>query len=192
MMEEFIDIEYLCQGNEKQKRAYKAIKNLKIMETLKAYHPLLVGTIPIDIDIESSDLDIICEVYDFKKFEQILVEKFGDFYKFSIEAESEKGNLRTVCSFDYNEFIFEIFAQPVKTIHQNAYMHMVVENRILKIVGEKAIETIRDLKRNGYKTEPAFGVYLKLSGDPYEFLLSMYEWNYNQLIEYLRRVNIIV
>lgn len=126
MIKEFINIEYLCQGNEKQRRAYGAIINIEIMNILKEYN---LG------------------------------------------------------------FIFEIFGQSIKTTHQNAYRHMIVENRILKIAGKKARETIRDLKRNGYKTEPAFGAYLKVSGDPYDFLLSMYEWNYNELKEYLKNVN---
>ena len=191
MVDDFIDIEYLCQGNEKQRRAYRAIKNLKIMEVLKEYGPILAGTIPIDLDIEDSDLDIICEVYDFEKFQGTIVKKFGDFHKFRVETELENESLRTVCSFEYDGFIFEIFAQSIETINQNAYRHMMVENRILKIAGKKARETNRDLKRNGYKTEPAFGVYLKIPGDPYDFLLSMYQWNYNELLEYLKHVNVV-
>ena len=65
---------------------------------------------------------------------------------------------------------------------------MLVENRILKIVGEKGKEKIIELKRNGYKTEPAFGVYLNITENPYEFLLLMYDWNENQLEEYLENV----
>ncbi len=153
MSEEFIHIEYLCQGNEKQRRAYIAMKDIKIMEVLKQYNPILAGTIPIDIDVESSDLDIICEVHDFEKFIEIIVKEFEGLYKFCIKIESENYSVRTVCNFEYDEFIFEIFAQPVQTIHQNAYKHMVVENRIFKMAGKKAWEIIKNLKRKGYKTE---------------------------------------
>lgn len=32
----------------------------QIMEILQEFDPILVGTFPINIDIETSDLDIIC------------------------------------------------------------------------------------------------------------------------------------
>jgi len=61
-MIDFTKLDYLKIGNEKQKRAYEILTKYKIFEKLDNYSPLLTGTIPIEIDIESSDLDIICEV----------------------------------------------------------------------------------------------------------------------------------
>ena len=58
------DIAYLQSGNERQNNAYSALNKLKILKILREYNPTLVGTIPIEIDISESDLDIICEVYD--------------------------------------------------------------------------------------------------------------------------------
>ncbi|MGF7056423.1 DUF4269 domain-containing protein [Brassicibacter mesophilus] len=191
-MKEFTNIEYLSQGSEKQKKAFRAINNLKIMEILKEYNPILTGTIPIDIDIENSDLDIICEAYNPQKFEQILIKEFGKFSEFTVVTRLVDGIASTVCSFEYDGFIFEVFAQPIKSTHQNAYKHMVVESRIMKIIGQRSKQEIRALKRNGYKTEPAFGVYLRISENPYDFLKAIYEWNDNELKEYLKSVNVIV
>ena len=39
--------------------------------------------------------------------------------------------------------------------------------------GEEALQAIRALKMEGIKTEPAFGQYFCLPGDPYETLLTL-------------------
>lgn len=62
------NLEYLKSGNEKQRRAFKVINQLNMMEDLKIYSPILCGTIPLSIDTASSDLDIIMEVHDFSGF----------------------------------------------------------------------------------------------------------------------------
>ncbi len=61
-MIDFTRINYLRNGNERQKRALEVLTKYKVLEKLKPYSPLLTGTVPIQIDIESSDLDVICEV----------------------------------------------------------------------------------------------------------------------------------
>ena len=58
---DFTTIEYLKHGNKKHKRAYLDLKKHTILDKLLAFNPILTGTIPIDIDIPNSDLDIICE-----------------------------------------------------------------------------------------------------------------------------------
>ncbi|WP_081735122.1 DUF4269 domain-containing protein [Paenibacillus gorillae] len=64
------NMHYLAQGTERQRNAFICLSSLNIFESLTFYAPLLVGTIPIDIDIEESDLDIICEVHNFPQFTQ--------------------------------------------------------------------------------------------------------------------------
>jgi len=61
----FKDISYLSKGNIKQRKSYEILKKINIFNILYEFKPILVGTIPIEIDIENSDLDIICEVTDF-------------------------------------------------------------------------------------------------------------------------------
>nr|WP_235929874.1 DUF4269 domain-containing protein [Chengkuizengella marina] len=57
----FMHTNYLKDGNARQKSAFKIIEYLNIMKDLELFNPLLAGTIPIDMDVENSDLDILCD-----------------------------------------------------------------------------------------------------------------------------------
>ncbi|MGG5208333.1 DUF4269 domain-containing protein [Chryseobacterium sp. MIQD13] len=173
-MIDFTNIDYLKSGNERQKRAYEVLKKYKVFEKLKPYSPVLAGTIPIEIDIESSDLDIICEVD--LKFE----EDFLDDIMFSrlipadadvkVENITVNGEKSIVLNFVLEEFPIEIFGQNKPVLAQNAYRHMMAEYRILKNKGEDFKQKIIELKKQGIKTEPAFGLLMNLE-NPYEDLL---------------------
>ncbi|MFQ5853604.1 MAG: DUF4269 domain-containing protein, partial [Candidatus Binatia bacterium] len=71
------DISYLANGTERQREVYRVLNALRIFEILSDYTPILVGTIPLDIDVETSDLDIICEVHDRPTFERQVKSAFG-------------------------------------------------------------------------------------------------------------------
>ncbi|MNK30598.1 hypothetical protein D3C87_490180 [compost metagenome] len=72
----FLNIEYLKEGNERQRLAYQTLFTYQILEKLKAYKPILTGTIPINIDIESSDLDLICYWKNKQEFSATLTNLF--------------------------------------------------------------------------------------------------------------------
>lgn len=166
----FQSIDYLQSGNEKQKRAYEVLKNHRVMEILAAFDPILVGTIPIQIDIETSDLDIICCYSNKETFVDLLRKSFGDQRKFDLRAPEETD--RVVCSFWLDDFELEIFGQPIPSKDQNGYRHMIIEHQLLCERGETFRQEIIALKKQGYKTEPAFGIALGLKGDPYRELLN--------------------
>ncbi|SFN07789.1 protein of unknown function [Chryseobacterium oleae] len=173
-MIDFTNIEYLKSGNERQKRAYDVLKKYQVFEKLKDYSPVLAGTIPIEIDIESSDLDIICEVdleceEDF--LDEIAVRRLmpGD-TDVKVENIVVCGEKSIVLNFMLEEFPIEIFGQNKPSTEQNAYRHMVAEYRILQEKGEDFKHKIIELKKQGMKTEPAFGLLMELE-NPYEDLL---------------------
>ncbi|WP_089153306.1 DUF4269 domain-containing protein [Paenibacillus rubinfantis] len=177
MMSDFFDLTYLQNGNARQRQAYEAMEELQVMSRLDAYHPVLDGTIPLGIDVPGSDLDIICEVYDANRFEQELKLHFGACEEYTCSSKTVGGLLRTVANFTYRGLAFEMFGQPKPVTAQNAYRHMVIEHRMLEIGGAAAREAIRRLKVDGLKTEPAFGRFFRLEGDPYETLLAVYDWD---------------
>lgn len=168
-MIDFTRIDYLKEGNKKQKRAFEILTQYKIFDILKDYSPILAGTIPIEIDIEGSDLDIICEIKDQIEFKNFLNQTFSEF-DLNIEVLKINNEDSIVCNFEIEEFPIEIFGQNKPTTKQNAYLHMIAEHKILQKKGDNFKQKIIDLKKKGIKTEPAFGMILNLE-NPYEDLL---------------------
>ncbi len=157
----------------RQWQAQRALESLGIFDILREYTPVLAGTIPLDIDIAGSDLDIICETHDLSAFEHAVIAAFGKKSGFRIAREDVAGMESVIANFDYAGFPFEIFGQPQPVTEQNAYRHLIVEARLLEIGGERARREIREMKRAGLKTEPAFAQYFHLEGDPYAVLLEL-------------------
>lgn len=168
-MIDFTKLNYLKIGNEKQKKAYEILNKYRIFKVLESYSPILAGTIPIEIDLEGSDLDIICEVEDKVEFEKILIHTFHDF-DLNIKVLKINNEESVICNFVLEDFPIEIFGQNKPTIQQNAYLHMIAEYKILQERGEEFKQKIINLKKKGMKTEPAFGMLLGLE-NPYEDLL---------------------
>lgn len=176
------NINYLQSGNKRQQEAFAALSGLNIMFLLKEYEPILVGTIPIEIDIPESDLDIICYTKDLVAFQGVVHEYFRKYHTFFDKFSNEA----YIAKFYFCGFEFEIFAQPVPTRYQYAYRHMLIEYKILNLAGQRFKNEIIQLKQNGYKTEPAFGKLLKLN-EPFSELIELENWSDKQLIEFVRK-----
>ena len=174
---DFINIDYLKHGNIKQQNAYKVLKEIDIFNVLRKFDPILVGTIPINIDIENSDLDIVCEVYDFEEFQKIVENKYSMFSKFHISNNSTDIETILTVNFYVEDIEIEIYAQSLDSCKHNGYRHMVVEDRILRLGGERTREEIVILKKSGLKTEPAFAKHLGLDGNSYDELLKLEEYS---------------
>jgi len=170
---DFKTITYLSQGNTRQKKAYFCLQELQIFNILKNNKPPLVGTIPIAIDTASSDLDIVCQCENHNVFTDTLKKHFYTQMNFKISSFKTKNGIETtLCNFTYNEFPIEIFAQNIATIDQDAYIHMLIEHKILKVKGEIFQKKIIKLKEQGIKTEPAFAQLLNIKGNSYTELLN--------------------
>lgn len=183
--EDFRSIDYMQEGNHRQRRCYDILKRLGIMERLEGFSPLLVGTIPIDIDLPDSDLDIICEVHDMEACSAIM-EVYRKQPGFRQTIRTVHGVQRIVIPFQQEGQWVEVFGQPIPTVEQNGYQHMRIEHKILTLLGSPYRERARELKRQGLKTEPAFGELLGLQGDPYLRLLEMSYWSDEQLRIFLQ------
>ena len=170
-MTDFTKIDYLKSGTDKQKRAFRVLTENQILEKLKSFDPLLTGTIPLNIDIDTSDLDIICCFIDPVSFQRHLINEFSRQKDFKILASKHVGAVAV--AFIVDGFLIEVFGQPIPTREQAAYRHMLVEQKILEEKGEAFRSQIVELKKQGYKTEPAFGKLLGLTGNAYEKLLKL-------------------
>ncbi|GAA4301039.1 DUF4269 domain-containing protein [Nibribacter koreensis] len=168
---DFTTIEYLKTGTPKQQEAYKVLTHYSIIEYLQPFSPILAGTIPIDIDIENSDLDIICYWHHSDEFKVTLSKSFNRYKDFRIVDKMVREQRTVIATFKVENFEIEIFGQNTPSQEQYAYRHMVIENHLLLSRGDQFRQTIRDLKVQGFKTEPAFAQALGLQGDPYLELL---------------------
>ncbi|RCX21420.1 uncharacterized protein DUF4269 [Fontibacillus phaseoli] len=159
-------------GTGLQAEVQELLEKHSIFETLRDYDPILVGTVPLDIQVPGSDLDIICEVHDFALFVEQVIFHFGHFPEFEIVRRQVEGIERIKANFICEGWPVELFGQPMPIRQQNGYRHMMVEARMLRLYGEPFKQEIITLKQSGLKTEPAFARLLQLEGDPYRQLLA--------------------
>lgn len=171
-MPNFNNINYLKNGTAKQKSAYQTLKSNNILEKLSEFNPILTGTIPIEIDIPESDLDIICYWKDKAKFIEIIKISFSKMQDFFCRDLIINDQETIIANFSIDTFEIEIFGQNIPTKDQNAYKHMIIEHQILLAKGNDFREEVVKLKLQGLKTEPAFAKLLQLAGDPYISLLN--------------------
>ena len=167
----FEGIEYLKNGTAKQRRVHEVLSTNGIFDKLAAFDPIVVGTIPIGIDLIDSDIDICCCFEDEQSFFNTITSCFGDQQGFSIRPSRKSKDHALVASFLIADFEIEIFGQRLPTRQQLGYRHMMIEHKLLEEKGAIFREQILELKRQGLKTEPAFALLLGLDGDPYLELL---------------------
>jgi len=172
-MIDFNDISYLKNGNSRQRTAYELLTGNLVMENLKPFDPILVGTIPIEIDIETSDLDIVCSWQSADIFKDVVLGHFSAYPNFTIRDTIINHEQTTIANFFIDHFQIEIFGQNVPSRQQSGYRHMVVEHALLIKYGDDFRTNIIKLKREGLKTEPAFANILNIQGDPYQALLTL-------------------
>ncbi len=175
MKTDFTNIEYLKEGNERQRRAFAELIEISIFDHLQDYKPILTGTIPIGIDLPESDLDIICQCSNHLKFAETLNSLYSNKENYQIHTSNWNDLESTIATFHSGEFQIEIFGQDCPTENQNAYRHMIIEHKILSSKNDKFRAEIIQLKKEGLKTEPAFARLLGLQGNPYEELLKFKE-----------------
>lgn len=174
MITKFDTIEQLANGNPRQRHAYHTLQQHQIMEILTPFDPILAGTVPINIDIESSDLDIICAYQNGRDFREYLKLHFSGFHQFQLKECFVHNESSVIANFVINDWPIEIFGQIKPSRTQAAVIHMYVEYNLLSIHGEQFRQHIIQLKKQGLKTEPAFAQALGIKGDPYLELLKLY------------------
>lgn len=169
----FEDPSYLMRGSEKQQQAFNALSVIGVFTTLAAFTPVLAGTVPLGIDTDESDLDILCQYHDKDIFAGTLNRCYGHYPDFKLWEKEIAGGTAVVASFIASGFVIEVFGQNQPVREQYGYLHLVKEAEILTIMGNDFRESVIKLKKLGSKTEPAFAKLLKLQGDPYKALLAV-------------------
>lgn len=153
-----------------------------LLADLAAYSPTLAGTFPLGLQIEGSDLDLLCSAPDLDDFEAALRAALA---RHSVRLQRlERLSLSpeaSVASVAWEGPLLEIFCQAIPVCQQQGFRHMVVEGRLLVAGGPRLRERVLAAKRGGLKTEPAFASVLGLPGDPYAALLELERWSWEEL-----------
>jgi hypothetical protein len=160
------DLSSLNRGTDRQRDAYIALIQLDLFSILADYDPMLTGALPLNLDEAERDLDVACCAQDLDQFHEVVTEAYGTEDDFVVRRVEKQALPALVCNFRAKRFDFEIFAQDRPVEEQQGYRQMVAEARLLREGGEEAGAAIRRLKEQGLQTEPAFGHYFCLDGDP--------------------------
>jgi hypothetical protein len=169
---DFRDLTYLRKGSAIQLQGLRAIEASGILETLREFNPVLAGTLPLDLFVDGSDLDILCQAADLSAFHTFATRQLSGHDKFRIFEYVIRGEHSVVVNFRFQGFEFEVFAQKIPVNEQMAYRHLLIEFEVLARSELLFRERIKGLKQQGLKTEPAFAQLLNLQGDPYLALLA--------------------
>ena len=76
------------------------------------------------------------------------------------QVDAVRGFLSLSIDFDLFGFAFGLFAQDAPSAEQHAYRHMLIEHRLLCLLGDDFRGAVRRLREGGLKTEPAFAAAL--------------------------------
>lgn len=113
----------------------------------------ITGTIPLNIQNEYSDIDV-CFQYQPNQAISIL-EFIQSFQEWVQNPKLSIKNNVYVFNFIFNNLNFEFYFSPEALFKQNSYVHLLIEQRLLKIFGSNLSQTIKELKKH-HHTELAF------------------------------------
>lgn len=169
---------------EKNTKVWSAITQSKILDIFSEYKPLIAGTFPLNVEVEGSDVDILMQAKDLEEVRALVLKHFGNCTNFSQSIQKVDELDTLICSFIFNEVPFELFIQDKEPVRQTAYLHFLIEERLLKLGGELFKEKIINERKAGLKTEPAFAKIIGIEGDAYLQLLELQKKSSEDLIMY--------
>ncbi len=125
---------------EKNKKAWSAITDSKVLSHFQDYQPLIAGTFPLGLQTPASDIDVLLETNDLAALQEKLTRFYGHCDNFKLTLTEADGLPTLLCRFTFSDFPFEIFAQNTKTVSQTAYRHFLAEEKLLKIGGRPSLQ----------------------------------------------------
>lgn len=170
-----LDWRALAWGTPDQRRAYSALRESEAMDLLAEFTPVLAGTLPLDVHLPGSDLDLICRWREPRVYEDRLRARFGDRPGFTLYVAGRGRERSIVARFRLGDFACEIFGQDRPVSRQFAVRHLIAEERLLRASADPVRDRarIRAHKRAGLTTEAAFARVFGLRGDPFARLLEV-------------------
>lgn len=149
-----------------------AIERLGLMQKLRSFDPIVIGTPPLGIAVDESDIDIACSSSDLGLFKKQVAREFDTFSEFTSYDATLQNHDSAIAQFTAMDWQIELFCQSIPTEQQWGVRHFRIEHRLLTLLPGLRSRVLQ-LKRTGIKTEPAFAKALGLSGEPYNAILDL-------------------
>lgn len=149
-----------------------ALAACRVLERLADFDARVAGTPPLGIDVPDSDIDVLCCAPDAHAFAAALWAAFGDAAGFTLTQWRDLPQ-PVVAAFDAAGWRIEVYGEAAPVERQWGWRHFATERRLLALGGPRLRSAVLDLRRRGWKTEPAFAAALCLPGDPYLALLDL-------------------
>lgn len=160
---------------ENNRHVFDALIKSNVLDELRRFQPLVVGTFPLNLGLLGSDVDITLSNNNLQDIRELCLKYYSHLSGFQMHTACLLNQDSLIIRFAWNSTPFELFAQTTSSFQQNGYRHMIIEERLLKVGGPSFYDKVRALRNKGLKTEPAFAEALGFGGDPYAALLTLRE-----------------
>ena len=111
----------------------KVVDDLDLFGCLAEFSPVVIGTPPLGLAIEESDIDIACSALDLEKFGDIARKHFGEFEAFSLRLFNVSDEPAIVAAFLSSGWEIEVFCQALDVEKQAGVRHFRIEQRLLRL-----------------------------------------------------------
>ncbi|MCZ4281257.1 DUF4269 domain-containing protein [Kiloniella laminariae] len=159
----------------------QVLDNLELSSVLSAHEYAVIGTPPLGIAIDNSDIDIACFANDPDDLSQLLCAEYGKYQGYHVKNFHSPPYTTHVLNFVAQGWEVEFFIQNQPLNQQYGVRHFHIEKRLLALFGPAFRQSVIALKKRGIKTEPAFAQLLGIKGDPYINLLELENYSDSQL-----------
>lgn len=133
----------------------------------------ITGTHPIGVALPEADIDVSVS---YQPQDQLkLLEWIQNFQGQVINPLLQIQNDMMVFRFIYDQRLYEFYMSPEPLLEQNAYRHMNIEMRLLKIFGSSLREKVMASKTSGTNTEYAFLHSLGFKTSPTDAFRDLYQ-----------------
>lgn len=173
---------------ESHKHVFSTLVASNILEEMKSFSPVVVGTFPLGVHTDQSDVDIILSHSNLQEIRETCLKYYSHLPGFKMHTACLLNLDSLIVHFYWKDVPFELFAQTQPSFVQNGYRHMIVEERLLKVGGDSFFNKVLELRQQGLKTEPAFARAIGLKkGDPFKALLTLWRETDRQLLDRVRQ-----
>ncbi len=148
----------------------EVLRRVAHTKKLGGFPSMVIGTPPLDLATQDSDIDIAFQADDLDQFQRNAASAFGDLPCYSHHFASKRGERYLCVQFQTLGWDVELFCQSIPLDQQWGVRHFHMERRLLDL-NPPMRQLVLQLKHQGMKTEPAFAAVLGLAGDPYEAIL---------------------